>query len=86
MSELVAVGLSGSVTTMSEAYWEMERRRMMGSRARAIETYAALEFPRESLAAVIRMTDAARSGKDPRNEVVDHRQGGRRVGSPSTGV
>jgi len=42
---------------MSVAYWEMERRRLMGNRTSEIEGYAALEYPRESVAAVLRMVD-----------------------------
>jgi hypothetical protein len=56
-NELVPSGIPLSVTAMSEAYWEMERLRMMGNRAREIEGYAALEYPRESVAAVLRMLD-----------------------------
>ena len=46
-----------SVTTMPDAYWEMERRRLLGNRTSAIEGYAALEYPRESVAAVLKMID-----------------------------
>jgi len=43
---------------MPEAFWEMERRRLMGNRTYEIEGYAALEYPRESVATVLRMIDS----------------------------
>ena len=42
---------------MPEAFWEMERRRLMGNRMSEIEGYAALEYPRESVAAILKMID-----------------------------
>jgi hypothetical protein len=56
------------MTAMTGAYWEMERRRLMGSRIREIERFAALEYPRESLAAVLRMAEppAKPNGGKPR--------------------
>jgi hypothetical protein len=52
------------MTAMTGAYWEMERRRLMDNRNREIAEYAALEYPREPLAAVLRMaaTPAKRNG------------------------
>ena len=56
---------------MTGAYWEMEQRRLMGSRYREIAGYVALEYPRESVAAVVRMADSppkpnGRGAREPR--------------------
>jgi hypothetical protein len=45
------------MTAMTGAYWEMERRRLMNNRNWEVAQYAALEYPREPLAAVLRMAE-----------------------------
>jgi len=82
---LVTGDLCRSVTTMPEAFWEMERRRVLGVRTSEIAGYAALEYPRESTAYVLRMVDVspARQARWFRKSVLPTEAGSSHVGSPS---
>lgn len=57
MNEFVPVAYSPSVTTMTGAFWEMQRRQILGNKAWEIEVYAALEHPQESVATVLQIVD-----------------------------